>query len=250
MLDLSKRRLKRVCDILQELVPGREVWAFGSRVKGTHRSYSDLDLVVLGEGELPVRTMNRLVEAFEDSDLPIRVDVLDWNSISPAFQQIIIKDYIVVQEGKLKRTSLQGLYREPIILTTRNPLLRSLEWRPWKKKGYRILAADGVTVWHERDAIRLRVLETFAEVDADIFLFGSHAQGMSQERSDYDVGYWTEQKIKPQKLAALAEQLEEWPIPARVDLVDFSRLQSSFVEIALQGGVEIWKQRRQNSLFA
>lgn len=141
------------------------------------------------------------------------------------------------------------LIREPIRLSTRQPQLRRQEWRPWKKLGFRVLGADGLTVYHERDAIRQRVLEAFDGVDADVFLFGSQAQGTAGERSDYDIGYWSAEKIPPGVLASLAEQLEEWPIPSRVDLVDFSLTSDSFAKIALQGGVEIWKKRRQNSLF-
>ena len=155
-----------------------------------------------------------------------------------------------MDETNAKHDYPQSPYREPICLTTRDPSLRRQEWRPWKKLGFRVLDADGVTVWHERDAIRRRVLETFAGADADVFLFGSRAQGTSHEHSDYDVGYWAAERLKSSSVAALAEELEEWPIPARVELVDFSLAPDSFVKIALQGGVEIWKQRRQNSLFA
>lgn len=141
------------------------------------------------------------------------------------------------------------LTREPIRLSTRQPQVRRQEWRPWKKMGFRVLGEDGLTVYHERDAICQKVLEAFDGVDADLFLFGSQAQGTAGERSDYDIGYWAAEKISPNVLAGLAEQLEEWPIPSRVDLVDFSLAPDSFVKIALQGGVEIWKKRRQNSLF-
>ena len=141
------------------------------------------------------------------------------------------------------------LTREPIRLSTRQPQQRRQEWRPWKKLGYRVLGEDGLTVHHERDAICQKVLEAFDGLDADLFLFGSQAQGTAGERSDYDIGYWATEKIPPGILASLAEQLEEWPIPSRVDLVDFSLVPDSFVKIALQGGVEIWKKRRRNSLF-
>jgi len=38
-----------VRDILHRSVPNRSVWAFGSRVTGKARRYSDLDLVVMGD---------------------------------------------------------------------------------------------------------------------------------------------------------------------------------------------------------
>ena len=49
MLDLPENQLQLVRGILQEIAPDREVWAFGSRVKGTAKPYSDLDLVIRGE---------------------------------------------------------------------------------------------------------------------------------------------------------------------------------------------------------
>ncbi len=136
-----------------------------------------------------------------------------------------------------------------IRLSTNNPRLRRHEWRPWKKLGYRVLAEDGVTVYHEREAIKLTVLDAFNNVDADIFLFGSQATGRAHEKSDYDIGYYTDEKISANIIIELKEKLEEMPIPAQVDLVDFTRLSAEFVQIALKGGVEIWKQKRKNSLF-
>ena len=46
----------------------------------------------------PVNTLDRLKEPFEDSDLPILVDVLVWQEISRSFKEIIPKDYAVLQK--------------------------------------------------------------------------------------------------------------------------------------------------------
>ena len=46
----------------------------------------------------PVNTLARLKEVFEDSDLPIQVDVLDWQEISQSFREIIAKEYAVLQK--------------------------------------------------------------------------------------------------------------------------------------------------------
>ena len=37
----------------------------------------------------PVNKLARLKEAFEDSDLPIQIDVLNWQEISQSFREII-----------------------------------------------------------------------------------------------------------------------------------------------------------------
>ena len=98
MIDLPPEQLATVRRILNEQVPECEVCAFGSRVNGTPKPYSDLDLIVIGPERLSLGRMAALREAFEESDLPIRVDVLDWHATSENFQQVIdVKFEVVVQ---------------------------------------------------------------------------------------------------------------------------------------------------------
>ena len=98
-IDLNHNYLATVERILAEHVPECEVRAFGSRATWTAKDYSDLDLAVVGKGPLDRRTLGRLKESFEESNLPMRVDVLDWHTISESFQREIGRDYVVVQEG-------------------------------------------------------------------------------------------------------------------------------------------------------
>lgn len=85
--------------ILQTHVPGYEVWAFGSRVQGRAKPYSDLDLAIITTQPLPLNVGAALAEAFSESDLPWKVDVLDWASTSEAFRHIIDAHHVVVQEA-------------------------------------------------------------------------------------------------------------------------------------------------------
>ena len=104
-IDLNPNHLATVRAILAEHVPECEVRAFGSRTTWTAKDYSDLDLAVSGEGPLDWRTLGRLKEAFEESVLPMRVDVLDWQATSESFQEVVERDYEVVQEGALDATA-------------------------------------------------------------------------------------------------------------------------------------------------
>jgi len=96
-LDLRPGEWEIVRDLLRRHVPGREVWAFGSRVKGTARPYSDLDLVLLGDQPLPLSTMADLADDFTESDLPFKVDLVDWATTSPRFRKVIEGERVVVQ---------------------------------------------------------------------------------------------------------------------------------------------------------
>ena len=99
MIDLNPNHLATVEHILAEHVPECQVRAFGSRATWTAKDYSDLDLAVVGEGPLDWRMLGRLKEAFEESSLPMRVDVLDWHDISESFRKLIEQDYAVLQGG-------------------------------------------------------------------------------------------------------------------------------------------------------
>jgi predicted nucleotidyltransferase len=88
-----------VHDILQRHVPGREVWAFGSRAKWTSKEFSDLDLAIIGDEPLPITTLASLSEDFSESALPYKVDIVDWATTSPSFRSVIERDKVVIQQA-------------------------------------------------------------------------------------------------------------------------------------------------------
>ena len=135
-IDLNPNHLATVKSILAEHVPECEVRAFGSRATWTAKDYSDLDLAVVGEEPIDWRTLGRLKEAFEESALPMRVDVLDWHAISESFRKVIERAYTIVQEqvtgaetkGNWRETTLDKLGRIVTGKTPSSPQPRVL-WR-------------------------------------------------------------------------------------------------------------------------
>jgi type I restriction enzyme S subunit len=97
LLDLRPDQLQIVQTILHKHVPQYEVWAFGSRAKWTAKDYSDLDLCIVSDQPLSFQILGALNEDFAESDLPWKVDVVDWATTSASFRKIIEKDKVVVQ---------------------------------------------------------------------------------------------------------------------------------------------------------
>jgi type I restriction enzyme S subunit len=87
------------CWIFERNVPGREVWAFGSRVNGTAEPYSDLDLAILGSDPLSVSILAELADDFTESDLPFKVDLVDWATTGKRFRKGIEGERVVVQNS-------------------------------------------------------------------------------------------------------------------------------------------------------
>ncbi len=112
MIDLNPSHLETIKRILAAHVPECEVRVFGSRVAWTSKDYSDLDLAVVGVRALKPDTLRRLKEAFEESALPFRVDLLDWHAISKSFRKVIEKKFEVLQKGEKKSGGVAGKWRE------------------------------------------------------------------------------------------------------------------------------------------
>jgi type I restriction enzyme S subunit len=88
-MDLKPEHLKIVCDVLARYLHGQEVQLFGSRATGRAKPHSDIDLVIMGDELLPVTTMRILRDAFDDSDLPFQVDLVEWAGTSEEFRKVI-----------------------------------------------------------------------------------------------------------------------------------------------------------------
>jgi predicted nucleotidyltransferase len=95
-LQLDAESLAEVRKILGDHAPAFKVWAFGSRAVGTAGRFSDLDLALEGDAPVTLQTIARLKHAFAESDLPIRVDVVDWNALDPEFKAVIVDERVPV----------------------------------------------------------------------------------------------------------------------------------------------------------
>jgi len=69
-------------------------YAYGSRIKGTARKYSDLDLCY--QEEIPLFILSQIREELEESDLPFIVELVNWKHMRPQFREMISKDLILL----------------------------------------------------------------------------------------------------------------------------------------------------------
>lgn len=96
-IDLRPDHAKIVHEIIARHLPaGVSVRVFGSRAKWTAKPHSDLDLALKGKEPLPRSVLGDLAEAFSESDLPFRVDVVDWQTVTPSFQAVIDRDGVAL----------------------------------------------------------------------------------------------------------------------------------------------------------
>lgn len=76
---------------IQAIFPTAKIYAFGSRIRGDAQRYSDLDIAVGGEEELDLARVAQVAEIFAQSNLPYKVDLVDFASLDEDFKKIIRK---------------------------------------------------------------------------------------------------------------------------------------------------------------
>lgn len=100
--DLPEKYLNEVKRILKAVIPERRVWIYGSRVNGTSHESSDIDLVFFPAEQENTESISKhqpmtkeldlqiqLKEIFQESSLPLFVDILSWCVIPESFQDEI-----------------------------------------------------------------------------------------------------------------------------------------------------------------
>ena len=94
-IDITYDQRKTLVSLLSRHLPDTEAWAYGSRVKGTARPASDLDVVVLTAPE-QARAVSDLRESLEESSLPFRVDLFVWDELPESFREQIKREHVVL----------------------------------------------------------------------------------------------------------------------------------------------------------
>ena len=94
MLQIENKHWKIIHNILEKYP--YKFYAYGSRVKGIAKEYSDLDLCF--REDIPWNILSHIEEDLEESDLPFKVELVAWKWMSSEFQELIKQDLISIKE--------------------------------------------------------------------------------------------------------------------------------------------------------
>ena len=101
MHGVNATEMSIVKEILKTYASDSIVRAFGSRYEGKHQPWSDLDLAFEAPAgkKLSLIDRGKISEAFSCSDLPYKVDVIDYNGARSAFRQLIDASHKIIYNG-------------------------------------------------------------------------------------------------------------------------------------------------------
>ncbi len=95
---MDSEHLAIVQDILQSHIPDLEVWIFGSRATGKAKNTSDLDIAIIANDPIDMMLLANIKDTFSESNLPFKVDIVDYGNVSPEFRKLITKEKLVLQK--------------------------------------------------------------------------------------------------------------------------------------------------------
>ena len=77
---------------------GATVWIFGSRARGDHKPFSDIDLMyeTSDNSPLPIGFISHLREEIEESRLPLKVDLVDFQDMADAYKMTALADRVQI----------------------------------------------------------------------------------------------------------------------------------------------------------
>lgn len=92
MTKILEKAEKEIKDIIFRFLDPKkyQVFIFGSRVTGKAKKFSDYDVGIFGKKPIPWRILAAIEEALEESDLPYRVDVVDFSLVTSNFKKIAL----------------------------------------------------------------------------------------------------------------------------------------------------------------
>ena len=86
---ISQEQISKILKCIYLHEPHLKVFAFGSRVKGTARKYSDFDLALDAGHSLDLSVLIKIKNTLSETDLPIVIDIVDYYSLSPDFKALV-----------------------------------------------------------------------------------------------------------------------------------------------------------------
>ena len=105
-IDITTEQRKIILSLLDKHLPNTTTWVYGSRAKWSARPESDLDMVVFPKPEQSDQVFE-LREAFEESDLPFRVDLFAWDAVPEKFRKQITANHVLLVQ-KIKTEPPNG----------------------------------------------------------------------------------------------------------------------------------------------
>ena len=145
-IEITAAERNTVLALLKKHLPGAAAWVYGSRARSTSRPQSDLDIVVFPTPEQR-RRVGDLREAFDESNLPFRVDLFVWDEVPESFRPQIEAEHAELIPRSSERAILDWRKTRWGDIATLE-YGRALRGYANGKGSFRVFGTNGPIGWH------------------------------------------------------------------------------------------------------
>lgn len=97
-MSTTEKYKKIIYPIILKHLPDVKIIAYGSRARGDDVAGSDIDIALDAGKKIDNTIMTKIYFDLEDSDLPIKYDLVDFYAVSERMQKEILKDGVLWSE--------------------------------------------------------------------------------------------------------------------------------------------------------
>ena len=95
-INLEKKYIEFIKNIVLSVLNDVEIFIFGSRVQGNSYGYSDVDIALKTKEKIDIIKILKIRSLFNESTFPYKTDIIYLNSIDEKFFNIIKDDLIKI----------------------------------------------------------------------------------------------------------------------------------------------------------
>jgi predicted nucleotidyltransferase len=92
---IPQRYKDQLLPIIQKHLPNCKVYLFGSRAIDNEASGSDIDIALDAGEPIPFRTIRKMSDDIEETDIPVNVDLVDLQNASSELRENILTEGIL-----------------------------------------------------------------------------------------------------------------------------------------------------------
>jgi len=91
---IEDKTKKKIISLISALIPKAKIYLFGSRARGTHSKWSDIDLAIDAEERLPTILVGEIIDVLAGTNIIHKIEVVDFHSVSDEMKKSIIEEGI------------------------------------------------------------------------------------------------------------------------------------------------------------
>ncbi len=92
---LDEKTKNKIVGIISVLIPDAKIYLFGSRARGSHKRYSDIDIALDAGKPLENVDVDEVKCMLNESNIHQLIDVLDFHSVDLAMQESIMQERVI-----------------------------------------------------------------------------------------------------------------------------------------------------------